>query len=134
MTAVVADTHTLIWYLCRPSKLSIKALNALDGATNSGDSIYISTISLVEIIYLGEKKRLPQEILTTINNSLSSNNFGLALADLNFNVVDKLKIIERKIVPDMPDRIIAATALSLDIPLVSCDSKIRNLSIITVIW
>lgn len=134
MTAVVADTHALIWYLCKPNKLSIGALNTLDSATNSGELIYISTISLVEIIYLVEKERLSQEILTTINNALSSNNFGLALVDLDIDVVDKLKIIERKIVPDMPDRIIAATALSLGIPLVSCDSKIRNLSVITVIW
>lgn len=105
MTAVVADTHALIWYLCKPNKLSIGALNALDSATNSGELIYISTISLVEIIYLVEKERLSQEILTTINNALSSNNFGLALVNLDIDVVDKLKIIERKIVPDMPDRI-----------------------------
>lgn len=134
MTAVVADTHALIWYLCKPNKLSTEALNALDSATNLGELIYISTISLVEIIYLVEKKRLSQEILNTIKNALNSNNFGLALSELDINVVDKLAEIKRDIVPDMPDRIIAATALSLEIPLVSCDSKVRNLSVITVIW
>ena len=90
MTAVIADTHTLVWYLCKPNKLSVRALNALDLATNSGKLIYVSAISLVEIIYLVEKERLSQEILSSINNALNSNNFGIALADLDFDVVNKL--------------------------------------------
>ncbi len=36
-------------------------------------------------------------------------------------------------VPDMPDRIIAATALHLSVPLVSKDSKIR-LSGLATLW
>ncbi len=107
MTSVVADTHALIWYVCDPDKLSTLALNALDRAINTGNLIYISAISLVEIVYLVEKNR---------------------------NISEKIKQIDRTTVPDMPDRIIAATALSLDIPLVSCDSKIQNLTSVSVIW
>jgi PIN domain nuclease of toxin-antitoxin system len=36
-------------------------------------------------------------------------------------------------IPDMPDRIIAATALHLDVPVISRDSKIRQ-SDIRTIW
>ena len=37
-------------------------------------------------------------------------------------------------VPDMPDRIIAATAHSLNIPLITCDHKILACSAIQTIW
>jgi predicted nucleic acid-binding protein len=37
-------------------------------------------------------------------------------------------------VPDMPDRIIAATALNLNLPLVTHDHKILATSVIQTIW
>ena len=37
--------------------------------------------------------------------------------------------VSRADVPDMPDRIIAATAMFLDVPLVTRDGKIRNASV-----
>lgn len=59
---------------------------------------------------------------------------GIALAALDRKISEKIKQIDRGKVPDMPDRIIAATALSLDIPLVTCDSKIQNLTSVSIIW
>ncbi len=41
--------------------------------------------------------------------------------------------IPRDQVPDMPDRIIAATAAHLGVPLISRDGKIRASSV-TTIW
>ena len=134
MTSVVADTHALIWYVCDPDKLSIPALNALDRATDTGNLIYISAISLVEIVYLVEKTRLPKEVLKRIVNALDNPNIGIALAALDRDISEKIQHIDRATVPDMPDRIIAATALSLDIPLVSCDVKIQNLTSVLIIW
>jgi PIN domain nuclease of toxin-antitoxin system len=51
MSSVVADTHTVIWYLCN-SKLSTVAGEMLDRTIQSGSSVYISAISLVELVYL----------------------------------------------------------------------------------
>lgn len=52
MSAVVADTHALIWYLLDPAKLSQDAQAVL----MRGDSIYVSAISLVGMRYLVEKE------------------------------------------------------------------------------
>jgi predicted nucleic acid-binding protein len=41
--------------------------------------------------------------------------------------------VPRETVPDMPDRIIAATAIHLDLPLVSRDGRIRMTGI-KIIW
>ena len=48
-------------------------------------------------------------------------------------VTGYLHQVERDQVPDMPDRIIAATALTLGVPVISRDSKIR-LSSVATIW
>ena len=52
MPAVLADTHTAVWYLARSPELSAAARNAMVGAVASGDPIYVSVISLVELSYL----------------------------------------------------------------------------------
>jgi hypothetical protein len=49
-------------------------------------------------------------------------------------VARALAKIPRLTVPEMGDRIIAATALYLGLPLVTKDHKIRELSVIQTIW
>jgi predicted nucleic acid-binding protein len=58
----------------------------------------------------------------------------LKIAALDIEVADKLISIPREIVPDMPDRIIAATALKLNLPLVTKDEDVRKLTNVVTIW
>lgn len=51
---------------------------------------------------------------------------------LSANAFEAIANIPREIVPEMPDRIIAATALYLNIPLVTKDSKIQAANIQTI--
>lgn len=134
MTAIVADTHTIIWYLVEPQRLSANAVLSLDQATNTGQSIYISTISIVEICYLVEKNRLPELVLHSLLNVCDSSNAPIITVSLNRTIAEVLRKINRNIVPDMPDRIIAATALNLNLPLVTKDAKIQALTGIDTIW
>ncbi|MFP4101588.1 hypothetical protein [Coleofasciculus sp.] len=55
MSSVIADTHAIIWYLFDQNKLSKMAFDTLDQSIHQGGQIYISSISLIEIIYLVEK-------------------------------------------------------------------------------
>ena len=59
MRGVVADTHTIVWYLSKDFRLSLAAHEALTMATTAGNLIHIPSICLVELTYLAEKGRLP---------------------------------------------------------------------------
>lgn len=134
MSAVVADTHTIIWYLQNSEKLSPDATLSLDGAINNGYAIYISAISIIEITYLVEKSKIPEIALEQLLQALTAPNVGLVVAPMDLLVAKSLAKIPRLTVSEMGDRIIAATALCLGLPLVTKDYKIRALSVIQTIW
>ena len=133
MPAVVADTPAVLWSLLQPQKLSTNALAVFDQARRLGDPVYVASISLVETLYLEEKGKLQKGILARLKNALQGEDGGLVLVPLDSNVAEAIERIPRDAIPDMPDRIIAATALSLNLPLVTRDGKIKA-SGITTIW
>ena len=51
----------------------------------------------------------------------------------NRNIALTLRQVDRSQIPDLPDRIIAATALYLNLPVISRDRRIQ-LSSIDTIW
>jgi PIN domain nuclease of toxin-antitoxin system len=55
------------------------------------------------------------------------------LAPLDRAVADALEFTDRDTVPDLPDRVVAATAIALQVPLISRDAKIQT-SIVQTIW
>jgi PIN domain nuclease of toxin-antitoxin system len=54
------------------------------------------------------------------------------LAPLDASVAAAVERIDRLAVPDLPDRVIAATALAWKVPLVTRDEKIRASGIPTI--
>lgn len=132
MSAVVADTHAVVWLLFSPQRLSPDALAALHGAIEAGESIYVASIALVEIAYLVEKDRLSREILDRLASELSRPDSGLSVVPLDLPVALAIENIAREDVPDMPDRVIAATASYLGVPLVTRDLRIRSAAVATI--
>jgi PIN domain nuclease of toxin-antitoxin system len=134
MSSIVADTHTLLWYVNDTGNLSQLAETAFERAEQAGDLIYVPSIVIVELRYLVEKGRdINESDYQTIVSLLANRSSSLTLAPLNLGVADSLSQIPRTIVPDMPDRIIAATAFALGLPLVTCDHKILALTNIVTI-
>jgi PIN domain nuclease of toxin-antitoxin system len=52
MNSLVADTHSVIWYLSGSQRLSSVARDAIRSAINSGKPVYVSAVSVAEVIYL----------------------------------------------------------------------------------
>ena len=134
MSDLVIDTHAAVWYFAKSSQMSAIARNAVNNAITNGFVIILPTISIVEIIYLIEKGRLVPQTLTSLMQVLGLPNSSFITQDLSENVAQSLQQISRQTVPEMPDRIIAATALHLNLPLVTKDHKIRALQNIQTIW
>ena len=133
MAAIVADTHAAVWYLLNSKSLSSNAQLAMDEAIEAGDAVYVSSISVVEVVYLVEKGKLPSVVLDRLTSALSEPDSGFVVAPLSLSVALAILQISRETVPDMPDRIIAATALDLGLRLVSRDSEISKTGI-EIIW
>jgi PIN domain nuclease of toxin-antitoxin system len=132
MAALVVDTHAAVWYLLNARSLSANAQKAMDDAAKAGDPVYLPSISLVEVVYLVEKGKLPAVVLERLTAALSEPDPAFLIASLDLPVVLALPRISRDVVPDMPDRIIAATALHLGLPLVTRDSEISRTGIATL--
>ncbi len=133
MLAAVIDTHALIWYLYGDPRLSSRAKEFIFRANDSGNQVAVSSISLVEMVYLIEKRRIAAESLSLVAANLNDPDNLLTEAILNVDVARALPRISVVQIPDMPDRIIAATALHLNVPVISRDAKIAS-SDIQTIW
>jgi PIN domain nuclease of toxin-antitoxin system len=128
--AAVLDTHAVIWYLLDSNRLSRTALQMIEAAASSGDLMYVSAISVVETVYLVERGRIPVQALSLLlDESVHS---ILRVVPLDSAIAEAIQRVSRDTVPEMPDRIIAATAVHLDLPLITRDQGIRASGIKTI--
>ena len=133
MIAGVADTHTALWYLYDDARLSVAAGDFIDQAAAAGNQIVVSSISLAEIVYLIEKNRLPAaSAYTDLKAVLADPDHVFKEAPFTVEIVDAMREVQRADVPDMPDRIVAATAVYFGVPVISRDGKIRASNVQTV--
>ena len=132
MIAGVADTHTALWYLLKNPRLSATARQFMDDAAAAGRDIVLSPISLAEIVYLVEKNRLPASAYHELKNALADPDCVMEEAPFTVEIVDAMRQVPRADVPDMPDRIVAATGVYLGVPVISCDGRIRSSNVHTV--
>lgn len=130
--SAVLDTHTNVWYLENSPDLSGTAHSAIETAVSMGRSVYVSAISLVETIYLSERGRLTLTALQRLESALQHPGSGILVAPIDIDVATALHKISRDLVPDMPDRIIAATALCLGLPLITRDRRLRSAGLQTI--
>jgi PIN domain nuclease of toxin-antitoxin system len=130
--SAVLDTHTVLWYLEYSQELSAVARTTIESAIRDARYVRVSAISLVETVYLAERRRVPLAALERLRSALSDPNSGLFIAPVDASVADALQNIPRDIVPDMPDRIIAATALYLGLPLITRDRRLQAAGIQTI--
>jgi PIN domain nuclease of toxin-antitoxin system len=133
MLSGVADTHAVIWYVFGDKRLSTTARAFMDAAASNSQQIGLSAITFAEIVYLVEKGRVPADTLNQLLVLLDTP--GSAFSEIPFNrrIAEALPRVDRLKVPDLPDRIITATALELGVPLISRDARIQ-VSGIATIW
>ena len=132
MNGLVLDTHAVVWALVDRARLSAAARSAIESANATGSLVFVATISLVELTYLIEKGRLPADVKARLLAAWDDPASNLKPAPLDRDIADQLEHVPRGEVPDLPDRVIAATATHLGLPLISRDSKLRASGVRTI--
>lgn len=101
--------------------------------TRRGDQIAIASITLAEIVYLVEKGRIDNLAFERVVQTIEQVNATLVEIPFSRTIAEAMRQIGRTQVPELPDRIVTATAFYLGVPVISRDHKIRS-SLIPTIW
>lgn len=124
------DTVTLVRHFTEQGQIGKQAAFILDGIEkNSADKFSISVVSLMEVMYLAEKKRITIDLQRTLDLIKASNHY--TVVNLTPEILTTAETIDFY---ELHDRLILATAKWLDIPIISSDSLFPQVSGITVIW
>lgn len=116
MNALLLDTHAWVWNLFAERKLASRAAAALQDTT----AVYVSAISFFEI---GQKVRVGKRLemasqLDRLPGFLQRRGELLPPMDANIAILAGRMSWTRR---DPFDRIVAATAVTLECPLISMD-------------
>jgi PIN domain nuclease of toxin-antitoxin system len=133
MLCAVADTHAIIWYIFADARLSKTAVNTFEQIATEGNQIAFSSITLAEIVYLSERGRINVDTLKLLLEAINKDNALLVEIPFDQKIAKCLKQVDRTQIPELCDRIIAATGVYLNVPIISRDHKIQ-MSDLKTIW
>ena len=130
---IVLDTHVLIWWIENPAQLSPKARRAI-AKDSLENGIIVSSVSALEIATLVRRNRL--HLAVSVDLWLAN---VQRLPELHFEPVtaEMAQIagsIGDELHGDPVDRLIAATAVVLNAPLVTADTKLREYKGLDTVW
>lgn len=125
----VTDTMGLILYIER-RRMPFR-LKALFMAVESGKGhLYIPGIVFAEILYLSEKQRIRTSVQSVHDLMLRYEAFKEY--PLSYEVIQAATVLGE--IPELHDRLIAATACLLHCPLITNDPVLQGCKAISTIW
>jgi len=87
------------------------------------------------MVYLTEKGTIPLPLLQKLFNLLDIPNGSYIVAPLNQVVAQAMvQHVSWPAVPELADRIIAATAYAFNLPLITKDQRIQQSGTVSILW
>ncbi|MBC8264822.1 MAG: PIN domain-containing protein [Anaerolineales bacterium] len=130
----VADTHSITWQLAEDRHLSRRARKIFESADEGHVQVLVPSIVLVEAIFLMQRQRIPKSRVSQLFELSEDADANFYVVPLNMAVAQAVSDFGPAAIPDMPDRIIAATARALNLPLITVDPIIAESDLLEVIW
>lgn len=129
---IVCDTNVLVFDVLRDKRLSATARRALDRGEASGD-LACSDVSLWEIACLiaNRRVRMDTDARTAIAHILAYRELRVLPIDADIAIAASGLLAGKT---DPFDRIIAATAIAHNAPLISADERLHDIPGLKIIW
>ena len=134
MKQYVTDTHPFLWFLTENKRLSRRARNVFQRADDGWNQIVVPSIVLIETILLYQRQRTNKETVQTLLDLREDPRDGIYVMPLTADIARVFAEFGPANVPEMADRIIAATAKHLDAPLITADSAIEESEFVKTVW
>jgi len=128
MDSFVCDTQALVKFMMGKKVINNKAHQAFLAADKGEAVIIIPAIVLMEVLYLFEKHRIDIDLLQT-EDLLESHNYQIEPLGLEIRKTAS----EIDDIPELHDRLIAATARYLDLPLITNDPEIQASAFVKIL-
>ena len=128
---ILLDTHVLIWMVSDSKKLSRKAREAIQAA-RMGTGVAIADISLWELAWLAENKRIL--ISGTVERFVHDLTAKVAVKLITPEIAALAARLPAADPRDPADRLIGATAMIEGSALVTADERIRSASVLPTVW
>ena len=127
VNSYVADTQALIKFMMGQKVIDEQCHQAFLFADKGENTIIIPAVVLMEVLYLFEKNRIKVDLIQT-EELLQSKNYQFE--PLSLEIIKTASEITD--IPELHDRLIAATARYLDIILITNDPVIRASSFVKI--
>ena len=128
---IVLDTHTVIWILTQPERISKAASAAIAAEGKLGHLPAISSVTLFEIFYARLRKRVQLHVSEEVLKTQLAHWFRPVAIDSEIaTVAGTLQPFHS----DPIDRIIAATAIVHRCPLITADRRMHESRVCKAIW
>lgn len=135
LMSFVTDTHAVIWHMMDSSRLSPKAQAHFQEADRGDAVIYVSAMTPIEMTYLVEKGKIPQSVPDQFHATVKdTNKDSYRISEISYELTRIFRDVPASLIPELPDRVIAATAFHLNLPLITKDKRIHEWKGITSIW
>ncbi|HVR87681.1 MAG TPA: PIN domain-containing protein [Planctomycetota bacterium] len=104
-------------------------------AADRGEAgVLVPTITVVEMVYLAERLKINADVLKRTFELLEDPEGSYRPVPLDLAVPRAAQWVPRSEVPDLPDRVIAATAWILGLPVLTVDRNPKAFRKIETIW
>lgn len=129
---ILLDTHVVIWLSYDYGRISTKAQAAIKVAREKERGLAISAMTLIEIARLSSHGRI--HLTPDLETFLSEIEQRLVVFPISANIAIQAFELPKAYPKDPVDRVIGATALIADLPLLTADAAIRRTRSIPTIW